>query len=604
MGLAVQVGFSAGARRGRRARAVVLGVLAAIVASAASAQDYRQVAPKTLEPATPELSLPAPSPAAPPLKGNQQLLPELIGLKLVDDARKVQRNGIKLYGVAVDSDIAVLDRSGLKNRLGRFLDRPLNAGDLQEISKVIVEWCRAHNLPLTQVTFPEQDISTGTVQIVVTIFRLGRVTVTGNRWFADHVFTDEMRLEPGDPFDTGTLKDDLDTLNRNPFHEVNAVLERSATPGATDLALHVQDSFPVRVYAGFDNEGVPVSGRDRYSAGLNWGNAFDLDQQFAYQFITTPDLWRKRERGPGHSNAPRFEAHSASDVAPLPWGGDSITVFGTYVEQVPNLGTNFDQVGHSLQMSFRYDKSVPTLGPLSQHLHFGFDYKRSNNNLAFGGTQVFSAATIIDQFLLIYDASMTDAYGATSLENQFVYSPGGWAHGNTTPVFKASGVLGSSANYTYDMLEITRVTPLPWQMSNVVKLTGQIASAELLPSEQLGAGGDGSVRGYNVHAVNGSQGALASIELRSPPYSLSHTLAWDLGEQVQALGFYDAGDVSDFRQQQGQPKHAFLESTGLGVRFNLGRYVEAHFDYGWQLAKAPGEKSLGHLADVSVTFGL
>jgi hemolysin activation/secretion protein len=574
-----------------------------VLSGAALAQDYKQVAPKTPKAATPELILPAPSPAAPAtIKGNPQLLPELIGLKLVDDPGKVARNGVRLYGITVDSNNAVLDRAGLRNKLARFLDRPLTANDLQTISRVIVEWCRVHDFPLAQVAFPEQDITTGTVQVVVTIFRVGQVKVSGSDWFADHIFTDEMQLEPGDPFDIATLKDDLNTLNRNPFHEVNAVLERSATPGATDLDLHVQDRFPLRVYAGYDNQGLPVSGRDRYSAGLNWGNAFGLDEQFAYQFVTTPDLWRKRERGPGHSNAPRFEAHAANYVAPLPWGGDSVTLFGTYVEQVPNLGANFDQVGHSLQMSFRYDKSVPTFGPLSQQFHLGFDYKRSNNNLAFGGTEVFASATVIQQFLFIYDASLTDRYGVTSLENQFVYSPGGLAHGNQTAVFEASGVIGASANYTYDLLQITRITTLPWQTSAVLRLTGQLASTELLPSEQLGAGGPGSVRGYDVHAVNGSQGGLASFELRSPPLALSRTLGFDVGEQWQALGFYDAGDVSDFHQQQGQPKHAFLESVGVGARLSLGRYLEAQFDYGWQLSKVPGASKLGNLANVSVTL--
>jgi hemolysin activation/secretion protein len=43
-------------------------------------------------------------------------------------------------------------------------------------------------------------------------------------------------------------------------------------------------------------------------------------------------------------------------------------------------------------------------------------------------------------------------------------------------------------------LQLSRLTYLPWQMSAVLRLTAQIASAELLPSEQLGAGGSDSVR--------------------------------------------------------------------------------------------------------------
>ena len=61
--------------------------------------------------------------------------------------------------------------------------------------------------------------------------------------------------------------------------------------------------------------------------------------------------------------------------------------------------------------------------------------------------------------------------------------------------------------------------------------------------------------------------------------------------------------MQDFHQQKGQAKYASLQSTGFGVRFGVGRFLDVHFDYGWQLAKAPGADKLGNLADVSVTFG-
>ena len=580
--------------------ALVMGLLGS---TAAQAQDYRQVAPKEPEANVPQIVKPPPAyNQAVPAAKNQQLIPELNGLSLVGSESKVVRNGVRQFGVTVAPDLDVLDRPGIKDKLAQFLGKPLYTNDLQKISQAIVEWCRAHDFPLVQASFPEQDISTGTVQVVVTIFRLGRVHVAGNRWFRSHIFTDEMQLEPGDPFDFATLKADLDQLNRNPFHQVSAVLERSTITGATDLALRVDDRFPLRVYGSYDNEGLPVTGRDRYSAGFNWGDAFGPDQQLSYQFITTPDLWQKRDRGAGHTNDPRFEAHSASYVVPVPWG-DTITVFGTYVEQVPKVDNNFDQVGRSAQASFRYDKVLPSFDRFTEQLHLGVDFKRSNNNLEFGGSEVSNISTDVQQFLLIYDASYTDDYGQTSLDNQFVYSPGGLAHSNTSAVFVTSGVNGAKANYIYDLLQVTRLTALPWKMSTMLHLTGQIANTELLPSEQLGAGGDGSVRGYTTHTANGTDGALASFELRSPPYSPSRLFGADLGDQGQVLAFYDAGYVQHLNQQKGEAKYAGLQSAGVGVRFGVGRFLDVHFDYGWQLAKAPGADKLGNLADVVVTFG-
>jgi hemolysin activation/secretion protein len=589
----------------RRVGAVRLGLFCALSwCASALAQDYTHVAPKEPAPAQPAPVIAPPSPPQHSLsvKPDTRLLPALKGLELVDDGKKIERTGVSVYGVKVDPNLSVLDDTRIRNRLAQFLGKPLQARDLDAISKVVVAWCRAHNFPLVAVAFPEQDISTGTVQIVVTLYRVGLITVTGNRWFSDGAITDEMELSPGDPFDFGVLTDDLNRLGANPFRSVNAVLERSTIPGATDLALHVQDRFPVRVYASYDDEGVPATGRDRYSVGFNWGNVFGLDQQFSYQFMTSADLWHKRDRGVGHSNDPRLGAHSATYQVPLPWGGDSLTLFGTFEQQVPNVGTDFDQVGHSLQMSVRYDKALPTIRQFSQSLHIGFDYKRTDNNLAFGGSQIYDTATNVEQFLLIYDAVRRDSYGQTAIENQFVYSPGGFSAGNTTAIYVASGVTGARANYEYDNLQITRLTALPWQMSAFLRIDGQIASTELLPSEQLGAGGNDSVRGYDPRAASGTQGVLASFELRSPPYNPLQHLWSKLADSGQLLIFYDSGFVSDIHAQTKQAKSASLQSTGFGARYGIGRYLDVRFDYGWQLTRAPGAAHPGNLADVSVTL--
>ncbi|MEJ0024752.1 MAG: ShlB/FhaC/HecB family hemolysin secretion/activation protein [Rhizomicrobium sp.] len=290
----------------------------------------------------------------------------------------------------------------------------------------------------------------------------------------------------GGPIDFGVLTTGLNVLNRNPFRTVNVVLERSDEVGAADVALKVDERFPVRIYAAVDNTGVPVTGRDRYSIGVNWGNAFGFDQQFSYQFITSPDLWRTRDRGPGLSNDPRFLGHSVSYLAPLPWG-DIVSLFGSYVAQVPDLGPDFGQVGHGVQFGARYQTPLWGGAAFSQQLQFGFDYKRADNNLAFGGVNIFASATNTEQFVLAYDATLNDAYGQTAVENTLYFSPGGLSDGNTTAAFAASGVNGAKAQYLYDNLRLTRLVFLPGHLSLVGRLDGQLASAELLPGEQLGA---------------------------------------------------------------------------------------------------------------------
>lgn len=574
---------------------------AAAFCSTSWAQDFQQVAPKQLPAQKPGTVQAPPAPTVPVESADKTLLSELKGIRLVNSVQQIVRTGAQGPGLRVEG-LPLLDKPEIQTELSAFIGKPLTKRDLSRISKIIIDWYRAHHLPVVDVAYPEQDLGSGVLQAVVSEYRVGKIKVEGNHWFDGPMLADEMTLQHGDRIDFDWLGSDLNWLNRNPFRRVNAVLERGDKVGFTDIALKVQDQFPLRVYASYDNQGLPVTGRERYSVGLNWGNVFGLDQQFSYQFTTSPDLWHTRNRGPGLSNDPRFAAHSATYFIPLPWG-DGIDLFGTYVKQVPNLGPDFGQNGNSLQLSGRYDVRLPSPDGLAEGIKIGFDFKRSNNNLAFGGVEVFGSTTEIDQFLLIYDATRPDSLGQTALENSFVYSPGAFGPSNRTAVFRQSGVNGAFAQYVYDNLQVTRVTNLPWSISWVVRATGQIAGGELLPSEQLGAGGVDSVRGYDERSASGSQGVLLSTELRSPSFHPLGELA-NLGvdDQAQVLAFWDYGNVGYKYAQQNLPKNAELQSVGFGARYTIDRYLDARFDYGWQLKKVPGAAKLGNLATVSVTL--
>ncbi|MEI9991725.1 MAG: ShlB/FhaC/HecB family hemolysin secretion/activation protein [Rhizomicrobium sp.] len=586
----------------RPLKSFAVGAAFAVAVSSPSwAQDFQQVAPKQIPAQKPGTVQVPPAPAVPAGAADTTLLPALKGIRLVNSVQQIARTGAQGVGLQV-TGLPLLDEPEIRKKLWFFIGKPLAKSDLARISKIIVDWYRAHHLPVVDVTYPEQDLSTGILQAVVSEYRVGKIKVEGNRWFDGPMLADEMTLRHGDRIDFDWLGSDLNGLNRNPFRQVNVLLEKGDDVGYTDIALQVQDQFPLRVYASYDNQGLPVTGRERYSAGFNWGNVFGLDQQFSYQFTTSPDLWRRRDRGPGLSNAPRFAAHSATYFIPLPWG-DGIDLFGSYVKQVPNLGPDFGQQGDSVQLSGRYDVRLPSPNGLAQGIKIGFDFKRSNNNLAFGGVEVFGSATEIDQFLLIYDATRPDKHGQTALENTFVYSPGGFGPSNRTAVFRQSGVNGASAQYVYDNLEVTRVTNLRWNISWVVRATGQVSGGELLPSEQLGAGGVDSVRGYDERSVSGSQGVLLSTELRSPAFHpLGNFANLGVDEQAQVLAFWDYGDVAYKHVQQNLPKSAELQSVGFGARYGIGSYLDARFDYGWQLERVPGAARLGNLATVSVTL--
>jgi len=155
----------------------------------------------------------------------------------------------------------------------------------------------------------------------------------------------------------------------------------------------------------------------------------------------------------------------------------------------------------------------------------------------------------------------------------------------------------------YDNINLTHATNLPLKMSWVTRFTGQISDSNLLPSEQLGAGGVYSVRGYDERTANGDNGFLISEELYSPSFDLSKILIkGGIRDQTQVLGFWDYGDVSINHPSPGQQSTMKLESVGVGLRYGLQGYITARLDYGWQLLKSPGASTLGEFGHVSITL--
>ncbi len=572
---------------------LLLGIV--IGASLGNAQDYSRIAPRVpLATTAPPINPPSapPSGSSPPAS-TRVVVESLKGLLFVPALDAAQKAGVA-PDVAGSSGIAALGLPLLSDpdftrQIRPFLGRPLTLADLQQITQLASNWYRAHGRPFVSVTVPPQNISTGVVQVVVIEYRVDRVAVKGNRWFSSNMLRAESGLVPGQTLTLPGVQQDLNWLNANPFRTVTTVFQPGSQPGTTDVVLETQDQLPVRVYSSFDNAGVRSLGLGEWSMGATWGNAFGLDQQLSYQFT--------------RSVSGRYDAHSLSWTVPLPWR-DKLLIFGSFEQETPNIGPQFGENGYSGQASLRYVHSLPGLARFTEDVQFGYDFKTTNNNLEFGGLRVFANQVAVDQFPLIYEAALTDRYGQTTFEDQLVMSPGGMTGANNTFAFQAA-LPGSRADYLYDRIGLTRVTRLPARFSWVARAIGQVSDRNLMYSEQLGAGGPDSVRGYYTDSALGSEGVLVSQEIRVPALNLSHLIGQSsrTANQVQPGVFWDYGSVSQVQAVPNEVNQADLSSVGLDLHLAFGRYLNLSFNLGWQLRKAPGFSNRSALGDFSTVAG-
>ncbi len=507
---------------------------------------------------------------------------------IVADPRDVLSEGTpEATGVEVRG-VEPLERPALKKRLEAHLGSRMSDEKRADVVEEIVRFLRQNRI-LADVSVPPQEITGGVLQILVLIGKVGRVKVEGARWSGAESLAASLGVRPGEAVDPERLLADIDWLNRNPFRRVSVVYSKGHALGETDLTLEATERFPLRVFAGYDDSGTPVTGNDRLTAGLNWGNVLRGDGQFVYQYTTDPDSkW--------------FSAHSASLLQPLPWR-HVLTVHGSYADIHGDVPAPFDLTGFNWQAGVRYEVPLPKLAgsrmSLRQSVVTGFDFKRSNNNLAFGGQQVFGTQTDVVQWSWGHVASIKDRLGAFDLRLTGYASPGRWTSGSTDGAYRLSRA-GTRARYVYGKIEANRTTNLPRGFGHVVQASYQESDANLLATEQLGLGGSDSIRGYDARIANGDRGYIISNELRTPSVNALYRPGSHPDDKIHALVFFDYGSVSNKELLHGEAARTIMSSVGAGVRYAISSHLSFRSDYGWQLRQISAQRSFASRAHIGL----
>jgi hemolysin activation/secretion protein len=379
---------------------------------------------------------------------------------------------------------------------------------------------------------------------------------------------------------------------------VDVIYAPGAARDTTDVVLQTEDRFPFRIYGGYNNDGVRDLGRDRILAGFDYGNLFGIDARIGYQMTASNDLLSGNPDIEGRPDRPRYIAHAFNAVAPLPWL-DRLELFGVFAQSTPRLPDSYGQTGISAQISFRYDWRLPPLdhaGAWQQQVQLGYDFKRSNNDLEFGGFQVFNANTHIHQFVIAYDLLKSDASGDTHLNASLFVSPGYFDSNSNEEAYDAAR-LGATPRYQYMQLSAQRDMPLGKSgFSVAARGLVQWTGSTLLPSEELGLGGDATVRGYEPYAAQGDRGWNLQTELRAPAISAGIAA-------MQPFVFFDAGHVWNRIAEFGEVNNASLASVGAGIRVQAGRFVSFRGTYGFPLKAVVPNGSKAPVGEIFLVIG-
>lgn len=552
------------------ARSTLLCLLGVLLPSSSFGQNFERYRPLT--PSSPLENIPSvPDQQVSPQQHDDRVLVDCLdAVLLLDSAQKVSSDGDvnELVGVQYDFSAgdSIVHSQTLRNVVAAHLQKPLSLRSLNQLTRDIAKVYQRCGQPIVDVQIPEQEVSGGTLQLVIVEGRIGRTIVRPGCYFdcddLDRWITSKC---PGARIYESQLSDDLFWLNQSPFRRVTVDFQKGQRNGTTDILFSTTDVRPIRGYIGGDDSGVKSLNYGRFFAGVVYGNLFGRGDMLSYQYT-------------GDQEFTHLEAHSLSLNHQID-RERSLMAYGSIANVQPMLAGGLSQNGDSWQVGMAFTRHLIRSYQQQRNLSIGVDVKSTNNNLEFAGTAVSASDATLLQLRLGYDdlqRRSADEY--TRFRADMFVGPGGGLTGSHSSAAFQSLRPGTSPDYIYARMtaEESALIGCDWNLTS--RLTGQISSERLLFSETLGLGGYDTLRGFDQRTFNADNGWIANFEFGP------RTRRWgckDAPRSLRAYSFVDVGNGYAMHAQPGEDAYTFAASTGVGCRFNISDRLTARLDWGY-----------------------
>ncbi|MES2259001.1 MAG: ShlB/FhaC/HecB family hemolysin secretion/activation protein [Pseudomonadota bacterium] len=306
-----------------------------------------------------------------------------------------------------------------------------------------------------------------------------------------------------------------------------------AVAGNADAARPAGDEAVWKGMFNLDNGGARQDGRNQASQLLRNRNMWELDNAAGLQYGAADET-------PG-----RLRLFGGIDAP----GGNKGAMFGA-----------------------RYRQALAGSGNFAGSLSYGVDYRTYKNSVLQQDVEQGNEVTL-HPLSVNYSGNWILDDGAVSSSLTLLHNISGGVRGGQDDFTRVRA--GASADYSIVRLaaSLTKQLPRDFQVRAVVH--GQYTRDALVPGEQFGAGGTGSVRGFSARALSNDYGMTANVELYSPELC-GVMVRW----HCRALLFYDKGYIKRNRELAGELRSGSIGSVGLGLRMNISSNVNMQVDYG------------------------
>ena len=459
--------------------------------------------------------------------------------------------------------VARLDTPRMQALLRGWLGQPLSRRLIGEVEAAMARRYRSQGYPFVALSTPEQEVTSGVLQVRVIEFHAGDISVSGADNESEVYVRSRIRQQSGEPIDARKLGEDLDWLGRNPFRSARALFAPGDALGRSDLNLALAESRPWRGYAGVANSGSSSTGRTRLFAGVQAAPFRAApDVVLAYQVTASDDVFDG-----GH---PAYVSHAGvADIGIAPRQAIELTLDHVAIAQPSGP---FDVRQQINEAALGWRGGVGVLGDL----RLGAEARSARRTVRFGGVPVIGAKADIVQLYGGFEKSGFHARGQYAWSAMLHANPGrigGFGDANDPIALRdySDGRVGD-ANYVYLDLRYANSLVFGRGASWRTEFIGRLANRALPDTEQIGIGGASLVRGYTLDDGAFDAGLVLRNTLAAAPRPLLRKARQ--GDALEPYVFLDAGHA----RQRGTGTRATPISAGAGAHYSLGGQVSARVE--------------------------
>jgi hemolysin activation/secretion protein len=469
---------------------------------------------------------------------------------------------------------SVLNNADIEKAVYPFMGEHKTIEDVEQARSALEKTYQEAGYLTVSVSIPQQEVDKGLVRLLVTEGKIERLQVVDAKYHTlSEIKSRTPQFAEGSVPHFPTAQKELGTLNRNQNRQVTPVLRPGKSPGTVEVDLQVKDKLPVHGNLELNDRYSPNTRELRLNAGIKYDNLFQKDHSLGLNMQVSPE------------DTNEVKVFSGTYVIPR-MNGDYFAAYAVASDSNIAAVGDINVLGKGYIVGTRYIKPLPLSDGFYHSLTLGLDYKIFKENLFLLGADT-SINTPISYWATSvgYDANIQSGYGQTQASVVLNMAPRLMGNNNTEFDHKRNG---ARANYAYLRADAKHLYTFDSGWALQGKLAWQLASQELISTEQFTIGGVESVRGYTESSRLGDSGVSGSVELRTPPlaqYLKQHRFA-DYIKDFYAYTFMDAGRVQ-VRSPAGLEPHYELYSAGLGFKLKTTTGWFSYLDFAQAMNDAP-----------------